>query len=257
LLVEAAAIGAAILIARPASAGQGCASRRMTVVGSFCMDRYEASVWRIPASARDLVKKARSGKPTQAELTAGGATQLGVNGDDYAQCADDGNTGCDDIYAVSVDGVFPSANLTWFQAQRACVNSGKRLPRNSEWQATVSGTPDSRSDNGATNCNTTSADAVVRTGSRSGCISRFGNFDMVGNVDEWVEDWMPASTACPGWGGFSNDYMCLAGASTTATGPGALLRSGGFKDGALAGPLAVISHEPSNSFNDFGFRCAR
>jgi formylglycine-generating enzyme required for sulfatase activity len=79
---------------------------------------------------------------------------------------------------------------------------------------------------------------------------------MVGNLYEWVADWVPRSTDCPGWGGFSNDVMCLAGADTTA-GPGALLR-GGFAFGSAAGPLAVVGGDgPSDAHGGIGFRCTR
>jgi hypothetical protein len=80
---------------------------------------------------------------------------------------------------------------------------------------------------------------------------------MVGNLLEWVADWVPLSTACPGWGGFSNDFMCLSGASTTDTGPGALQRGGGLYFGTVAGPLGVEGELPSFSFYAIGFRCAR
>ena len=95
-------------------------------------------------------------------LTAGGATQLGTSGDDYAPCADSGQNCTDDIYAVSLPGVTPSAFITWFQAQQACTNAGKRLPTNAEWQAAVAGTPDPGPDDGTTDCNTASAFAVTR-----------------------------------------------------------------------------------------------
>jgi formylglycine-generating enzyme required for sulfatase activity len=89
-------------------------------------------------------------------------------------------------------------------------------------------------------------------------VSSDGAFDMVGNLGEWVADWVPQSTGCPGWGAFSNDYMCLAGASTTG-GPGALLRGGLFSDGDGAGPLNVNAVNPPSTplFGFFGFRCAR
>jgi hypothetical protein len=52
--------------------------------------------------------------------------------------------------------------------------------------------------------------------------------------------------------------MCLSGASTTATGPGALLRGGSMDTTSHAGPLAVTGY-PSPFFAQFnaGFRCAR
>jgi formylglycine-generating enzyme required for sulfatase activity len=82
---------------------------------------------------------------------------------------------------------------------------------------------------------------------------------MVGNVEEWVADWAPLSTTCPGWGTFSNDIQCFAGASTTANvGPGALVRGGNYFYGTGAGPLSVRADYFTNGHADFlGFRCAR
>jgi formylglycine-generating enzyme required for sulfatase activity len=97
----------------------------------------------------------------------------------------------------------------------------------------------------------------VTTGSRSTCQSAFGAYDMVGNLYEWVADWVPRSTTCGTWSG-STDSQCLAGAATTGE-PGALLRGGNFSGGTDAGPLSVNGIiGPSNSIsNGFGFRCAR
>ena len=136
------------------------------VSGAGCMDKFEASVWRVPnatTSNRSLVSRIQQGKATAADLAASGATQLGVgHNDDYAPCADSGQNCVDDIFAVSLPGVKPSANITWFQAQAACESSGKRLPSNAEWQAAVAGTPDPGSDDGTTDCNTASAFNVHR-----------------------------------------------------------------------------------------------
>src|SRR5262245_1739199 len=75
------------------------------VSGTVCLDKYEASVWRVPNATttnRGLVLKIQQGKATAALLTAGGATQLGIGfTDDYAPCADSGQNCTDDIYAVS------------------------------------------------------------------------------------------------------------------------------------------------------------
>ena len=227
--------------------------------GTTCLDRFEASVWRVPnpsTTNEPLVRKIQAGIATFADLTAGGATQLGKLVDDYAPCTDNGQSCADDIYAVSLPAVVPSANITWFQAQEACANSGKRLPTSAEWQVGADGTPDSGPDNRATDCNSAS-NVVSATGSRSACISARGAFDMAGNVEEWVADWAPLSTVCAGWGGVSDDRMCLAGASTDPGGPGALTRGGSFVDGTGAGPLAVVAgRRPSLTFGFIGFRCA-
>lgn len=260
LTVSAAVVllaGAAIAGGPPAGPLERCPPDAV-VSGTVCMDKYEASVWRVtdPSGVnKKLVAKIRKGKATEANLIAAGATQLGAGGDDYAPCADDGS-GCTDTFAVSLQGVAPAAYVDWFQAQQACKNSRKRLPTNAEWQAAVAGTPDPGPDNGTTDCNTATSSASL-TGSRSSCISSDGAFDMVGNLFEWVADWGPLSTACPGWGPFSGDYMCLSGASTGG-GPGALLRGGNFYFGSFAGPLAVLGFTvPTRSFSGIGFRCAR
>jgi formylglycine-generating enzyme required for sulfatase activity len=91
-------------------------------------------------------------------------------------------------------------------------------------------------------------------------VSADGAFDMVGNLYEWVADWVPRSTNCGSWSaGVSamGDDQCLAGAATAGE-PGALLRGGNFTFGPFAGPLTVNGNlEPSRSRSVVGFRCAR
>jgi len=234
------------------------------VSGTVCMDAYEASVWRVPnptTTNAALVSKLQAGKATETDLMAGGATQLTRNGD-YPPCADNGQNCTNDIYAVSLPGVTPSASITWFQAQIACKNARKRLPSNAEWQAAVAGTPDPGPDNGTTDCNTTfqgTGDPTL-TGARTACVSADGVFDMVGNLYEFVADWLPASTGCGSWGTVTSptgDTQCLAGASTTGE-PGVLLRGGAFNDVEAAGPFTVNGAlAPSNASFNIGFRCAR
>ena len=225
-------------------------------VGDVCIDKYEASVWSTTDTA--TINKIKKGKITSEAQIVG--TKHGVGGDDYgAGCPDTGN-GCTDYYAVSVPGATPSAYISWFQAAAACRNAGKRLPTNQEWQLAALGTPDpGLTDNGTTDCNVGSTITLAGAGSRSGCVSDVGAYDMVGNLNEWVADWVPLSGGCPGWGGgFSDDTMCLSGVSTLLNGPGALWRGGGY--GALgppAGPFAVQDVEPWRSNLDGGFRCAR
>lgn len=234
------------------------------VSGTVCMDTYEASVWRVPnatSTNAGLVKKIQAGTATAAALTAGGATQLGIGvTKDYAPCVDSGQNCAGDIYAASLPGVPPSANLTWFQAQAACKNARKRLPSNAEWQAAVAGTPDPGPDNGTTDCNTNSALEAVATGSRSACVSADGAFDMVGNLSEWVADWVPRSSDCGAWSADvspTGDSQCLTGAAPPGE-PGALLRGGHSVSGPAAGPLTILDTVgPSFSLPDIGFRCAR
>jgi hypothetical protein len=65
--------------------------------------------------------------------------------------------------------------------------------------------------------------------------------NMVGNMFEWVADWVPRSTGCVSWGALSDDFMCLSRASTTATGPGALMRGGAAGAGGLVFGGGVVA----------------
>jgi formylglycine-generating enzyme required for sulfatase activity len=243
----------------PAQAARTCGPDAVPA-GAVCLDRYEESVWRVPnptTTNASLVAKIQLGTAIQADLTAAGATQLGTVVDDYAPCTVNGQSCADDIYAVSLALVIPAANITWFQAQEACANSGKRLPTSAEWQIGATGTPDAGPDNQTTNCNSNTG-SVTLTGTRKDCESARGAFDMIGNLDEWVAEWVPLSTGCSTWGGLSDDLMCLFGATTTGVGPGALLRGGDFRNRTAAGPLAVVgSGGPFNARPFIGFRCAR
>ena len=251
---------ALLMVVMPAAHAARSCGPDAVPAGTVCMDRYEESVWRVPnptTTNAPLVAKIQLGTAIRADLTAAGATQLGTLADDYAPCTANGQNCADDIYAVSLPAVIPAANLTWFQAQEACANAGKRLPTSAEWQIGATGTPDAGPDNGTTNCNS-NAVSVTLTGARKDCESTRGAFDMVGNLDEWVAEWVPLSTACSTWGGLSDDLMCLFGASTTAVSPGALLRGGDFRNRTSAGPLAVVgSGGPFSSRPFIGFRCAR
>jgi hypothetical protein len=179
----------------------------MVEVGPTCVDKYEASVWSSPT----------------------GGTQYGTTGDNYP-CNDDGQN-CDNIYARSVPGVIPSRFITWFQAQQALANSGKRLPTSAEWQAAVAGTPDSDL------CNV-SNHAVQRTGTNPACISRFGANDMVGNLWEWVADWDEESDGCA-TNTFGSDATCFGDAGTPTRVPAMLTRGGFYGAGTRAGPFAA------------------
>ena len=217
------------------------ASDVMVKVGPLCVDKYEASVW----SNAD-----------------GTGTQYGASSDNYPLSFPDTGNWTTQLYAVSRAGVTPSASITWFQAQQACALSGKRLLTNAEWQMAAAGTPDSA------NCNVSTA-AAANTGANASCVSNYQVNDMVGNVWEWVADWMQGNTSpwAPSTGdagtGYGSDYMYgtnpaqWQGTNSTNM-PVALFRGGGYDDGAYAGVFALSADSaPSYSLSSIGFRCAR
>src|SRR5207248_2430431 len=144
-----------------------------------------------------------------------------------------------------------------------CRLSGKRLVRNGDWQAAAQGTPDPGTDNGTTDCDVNSA-GPANTGSRSNCKSSWGVFDMVGNVDEGVEDWADRGSNCTDWttsaGIAGGDLSCFGGpgGSGSSALPAALFRGGRWYDGSGAGVFAALAlFVPSGSDFSIGFRCAR
>ena len=222
----------------------------MVRVGPLCVDVYEASLW---------------------------DTATGGNAIDASTCSDAGNDcsgGVTNIYARSVANTAPDATITWFQALQACANSGKRLLSNAEWQMAAAGTPDPGSTvDTANNCNTNSG-AAVTTGLSAGgtntCISNWGTFDMIGNLNEWTADWMHGangslwdpSTSTAG-SGYGDDLMSgtnpAANQGTNSSGfPAAIYRGGAYAGGSGAGVFSVVSNAaPSFKGANVGFRCAR
>ena len=221
----------------------------------------KASVWE--TSDKKTIEKIRSGEIKKAKDLAA-ATARGTESDDYddgAGCPDTGSH-CVALYAVSVPGVLPSRLITWFQAAAACRNSGKRLLTNAEWQAAALGTPDGPP------CFVDKADdeGPAPTGT-PGCTSDVGAYDMVGNVSEWVADWIDRKGAnvCTTWPAeYGTDLACIGHLDSDDENlPAAIFR--GLNWGFMltnratdAGVYAFLAIDaPSKSRVSVGFRCAR
>lgn len=266
-LVDPAALGLQGPPGPPGPPGDpfGPCSADSVKVGNVCVDKYEASVWSIPAANTDLIAKVQHGTETLQDLMTGGATELNTTSFSIG-CTPpfvpntflpNGNW-ADPVYAVSVPGVLPSACLTWFQAVQACAFSGKHLLTNEEWQRAAAGTPDPGGDASVGIC--TILSDPTPTGSHPQCVSSWGAYDMAGNVYEWVADWADHAAGCTNWpSAFGDDVVCWGGGAPGQV-PGAVARGGyfGIGGGSYAGIFDVYALDsPSFAVEGIGFRCGR
>lgn len=148
----------------------------MVAVGSLCVDQYEASIWDAASGGAQIA-------PNLGGFTD--PTSAYPCNTDGSDCGKD--AGATPIFARSVAGVLPAAQVSWYQATQACANVGKRLPTTAEWQMAASGTP--AGGNGVPDCNSDSIiDTLANTGATTACVSSAGVNDMVGNIMEWAAD---------------------------------------------------------------------
>ena len=204
----------------------GGATDEMVKVGDFWIDRYEMSECPIAG--------------TLGSVTGNDTTSV----------------------ACSTAGATPQASITWFQATAMCANAGKELCSHAQWQAAASGTPDplTPSDGTGGTCLTNAAGAR-NTGLGTGCESRFGADDMVGNMSEWVANWDGLNVASQAQGltaAYGSDITFdVQGASSGGTGfPAAALRGGSFLSGTDAGVFYYdLGSQPSASGSSVGARC--
>jgi hypothetical protein len=188
--------------------GEGGCPAGMLRVGTFCIDKYEASL---------------------------------VRGDDGTSWSPYFNPGDTPMIAVSVANAVPQAYIDGVQAGEACMNAGKRLCTDTEWLRACRGPSDYTYPYGNTKqlgvcndhrdvhpaieyfgtsdswiwshidnaCIDQLPESLALTGAYAGCVTYEGAHDMMGNLHEWTAD--PAGT-------FRGGYYV----DTVQNGPGCL-----------------------------------
>ncbi|MFO0748641.1 MAG: SUMF1/EgtB/PvdO family nonheme iron enzyme [Myxococcota bacterium] len=106
--------------------------------------------------------------------------------------ADDWEVVCIDLYEYPGAGAPPTTGVDISGARGACIGRSKRLCTRAEWRRACGGTYPYGQTYDAEKCATAHDDgspgSVVAAGSKKGCRSPSGAYDMVGNVAEWTSD---------------------------------------------------------------------
>jgi len=217
--------------------------------GGFCLDIFEAS-----AGGNCQFKNPQNQNETRMNL-------------EKASCQ-----------AKSIEDALPWTNVARHQAELACAQAGKRLPKNNEWYKAALGTPDSKGNVARGDCNVNSAGTPMKTGTQDFCVSSHGVYDMVGNVWEWVDETVSNGSykgrKLPDGGyvsGIDNEGVPIDTSSTTPdlnfnedyfsidhSQTRGMIRGGYWGSGTDAGQYAVNAiTPPSFTGNAVGFRCAK
>jgi formylglycine-generating enzyme len=181
-------------------------------------------------------------------------------------------------------GVLPQSSVSRKQAEDACFNARKRLCTLSEWMSACEGVRLTTYPYGNTwrkgVCNTHQEHMISRifgekwgarmvdgpetnmvkgyifkTGEKTGCVSSYGTYDMVGNLEEWVSTPVDARIIAsrPRIGpGVSKGFKAV---------PGNGLFVGGFastssQNGAGCTYMTIV-HPPDQNDYSIGFRCCK
>lgn len=193
--------------------------------------------------------------------------QFGISSSDYPSYFPATGQWSTPLYAISRPGVTPSRFATWFQANEACLASGKRLPFGFEWQTANRATVDPGVNDGNDGSCQTTGTSPRGCGSGIKCQSVWGAQDMIGSLYEWTADWsagvgnLMANVKNPYPANYGQNHTLnvdnlVNSTPGTANLPSAILRGGSYLSTDGAGNFAYCADSaPTRADASFGFRC--
>ncbi len=199
--------------------------------------------------------------PHQVTLSAYWIDETDVTNAEYAKCVATGictepsnksSATRSSYYGNSLFDNYPVIYVNWSQAETYCEWAGVKLPTEAQWELAARGT-DNRTypwgaaiDKSYANYNQDVRDTTAVWSYQKGH-SPYGADDMAGNVWQWVADW---------YGAYG--YSPTSNPTGPASGNYRVLRGGSWYDGNYDLRSAYRNdNDPSNTFNNIGFRCAR
>ena len=170
----------------------------------------------------------------------------------------------------------PMTGVSWFEARAYCQAQGKRLPTEAEFERATRGTEGALHpwgdapadcdkavimDESGRGCGTPKLGSSPDKGRPLDVGSRpaVGGFtDLIGNAEEWVDDWYLPYEACGDACLGTDPGGPCAGADTCAQSETKLVKGGSWYWGPSCATGANRRHHfPKNSpYHHFGFRCA-